>query len=70
MTVVVVSDALRDGFPFQLGEGHNNVDHGTAQHAQWTSRVIADLLQKPVYTSNTVALYEYYKMQDCLVMDT
>ena len=29
--VVVVGDALCDGFPFQLGEGHNNVDHGTAQ---------------------------------------
>ncbi len=47
----------------------NELKVKTNRNAQWTSRVIADLLQKPVYTSNTVALYEYYKMQDCNIVN-
>ena len=47
----------------------NNLQVKTNRNALWTNRVVADLLQKPVYTSNTVALYEYYKLQDCNIVN-
>lgn len=47
----------------------NDLKVKTNRNAQWTSRVIADLLQKPVYTSNTAALYDYYKLQDCNIVN-
>ena len=46
----------------------NGLNVKTNRNALWTSRVVADILQKPVYTSNTAALYEYYKMQDCNIV--
>lgn len=47
----------------------NKLEVKTNRNAQWTSRVVADLLQKPIYTSNTVTLYDYYKMQDCNIIN-
>ena len=47
----------------------NNLQIKTNRNAMWTSRVVADLLAKPVYTSNTVALYDYYKAQDCNIVN-
>ena len=47
----------------------NNLQVKTNRNALWTNRVVADLLQKPVYTSNTVALYEYYKLRDCNIVN-
>ena len=47
----------------------NGLGIKTNRNALWTSRVVADLLQKPVYTSNTAALYEYYKLQDCNIVN-
>lgn len=47
----------------------NNLQIKTNRNALWTSRVVADILAKPVYTSNTVALYDYYKAQDCNIVN-
>ncbi len=47
----------------------NELKVKTNRNALWTSRVVADLLTKPVYTSNTAAVYDYYKMQDCNIVN-
>lgn len=47
----------------------NSLQVKTNRNALWTNRVVADILTKPVYTSNTVALYEYYKTQDCNIVN-
>lgn len=41
----------------------------TNRNALWTNRVVADILTKPVYTGNTIALYEFYKLQECNIVN-
>lgn len=41
----------------------------TRRGSQWTSRVVSDLLWKPLYTSNSITIYNYFKTLNANILN-
>ncbi len=47
----------------------NSENVPTNRNSQWTSRVVADILERPIYTSNSIDVYNYYREQGANIIN-